>query len=77
MDIRTIIEEELRTANSSSEALSLWNEIAQVFEESGPDGVKEVIANRVKDARKRASKEAKEMTNVAGTVAKPKKKGRK
>jgi hypothetical protein len=55
----------------------LWNEIAQVFEESGPDGVKEVIANRVKDARKRASKEAQEMNNVAGTVAKPKKKGRK
>lgn len=77
MDIRAIIAEELRATKASPETFTLWEEIATEFEDSGPDGVKELITQRVKDARKRAAKEAKEMTDVAGTVAKPKKKGRK
>ncbi len=77
MDIRAIIADELRSANGTPETLALWDEIAATFEDSGPDGVKELISQRVKDARKRAAKEAKEMTEVAGAVAKPKKKRRK
>ena len=77
MDIRAIVAAELRSARASSETLSLWDKIAAIFEDSGPDGVKEIISERLKDARKRASKEAKEMSEAAGTVAKPKKKGRK
>jgi len=78
MDIRAIIAKELRATGASPEKLTLWEEIATEFEGSGPDGVKDLISKRVKDARKRATKEAKEIGEVAATVAKPKKKkGRK
>ena len=77
MDVREIVATELQTAGANKTTLALWDEIAATYEQSTPDGVRELLSEKVKAAKKRATKEAKEMTDVAGTVAKPKKKGRK
>lgn len=77
MDIRGIVAGKLRSMKGTPETIALWDEIAATFEAAGPDGVEELITDRVKEARKRAAREAKEMTDVAGVVAKPKKKRKK
>jgi hypothetical protein len=76
MDVREIVSTELNAMRVDKTTLSLWNDIATTYEQSGPDGVKALLTERVKAVRKSATKEAKEMTAVAGLVSKPKKKRR-
>lgn len=73
MDVREIVSAELKSMGVADTTLSLWDEIAATYEQSGPDGVKALLTEKVKAVRKSASKEAREMTDVAGIVSKPKK----
>jgi hypothetical protein len=80
MDVHEIVHEivrmELKAMNVDEETLSLWDEVAATYEESGPDGVKDLLSDKVKALKKSASKEAREMTDAAGMVSRVRK-GRK
>jgi hypothetical protein len=76
MDVREIITAELKAMNVDETTLSLWDEIAGTYEESGPDGVKALLTEKVKSVKKSAVREAREMTEVAGIISKSKKRGK-
>jgi hypothetical protein len=73
MDVHEIVATELKAQGADEAILSLWDEIAATYEQSGPDGVKALLTEKVKAVKKSAAKEAREMTEVAGIVSKPRK----
>ena len=77
MDIQSIVTRELKAAGADAATLDLWKALSETYEKGGPEAVKEFLAERVKAAKKRASKEAREMIDIAGAVAKGKPSGRK
>lgn len=70
MDVREIVSAELEAMGADADTLSLWTEIAAVYEQSGTDGVKALLTEKVKAMRKSATKDAKEISEVAGIVSK-------
>lgn len=76
MDVHEIVSTELKAMGVDETTLSLWDEIAATYEQSGQDGVKALLTEKVKSVKKSAVKEAREMTEVAGLVPKPRKRGK-
>jgi len=71
MDVREIVATELRSMNADETTLSLWDEISAAYEESGPDGVKALLTEKVKSVKKSAVEAAREITGTPGVVSKP------
>ncbi len=70
MDVREIVSAELEAMGAGREILSLWSEIAAAYEQSGPDGVRDLLTEKVKAMKKSAAREAKEISEAAGVVSK-------
>ena len=71
MDIRGLVEAELRSRKAHRPTLELWGEIIERFERGGPEAVTTLLEGKVGDVKRRANKEEKEIRAVA---KKPKKK---
>lgn len=50
MDLRTVVEEKLREGGASEQAVDLWTEIMDAFEDGGPTAVRKAVEARVSEA---------------------------
>lgn len=71
MDVRSLVEAELRGRKASQQTLELWEEIIDSFEQDCPEAVTTLLEAKVRDVKRRAKKEEAEIRAVA---KKPKKK---
>ena len=71
MDVRGLVEAELRSRKAPRPTLDLWEEIIESFEQGGPEAVTTLLEAKVRDVKRRAKKEEAEIRAVA---RKPKKK---
>ncbi|OLD40787.1 MAG: hypothetical protein AUI21_03540 [Nitrospirae bacterium 13_1_40CM_2_62_10] len=71
MDMRALVEAELRRRKAPRLALDLWGEIILNFVREGPEGVTTVVQSKIRAVKRRAKKEEAEIKKVA---KKPKKK---
>jgi len=71
MDVRGLVEAELRSRKAPRSTLDLWGEIIESFEQGGPEAVTTFLEAKVRDVKRRAKKEEAEIRAVA---KKPKKK---
>ena len=71
MDVRGLVEAELRSRKARRPTLDLWGEIIESFDQGGSEAVTTLLEAKVRDVKRRAKKEEAEIRAVA---KKPKKK---
>ncbi len=71
MDVRGLVEADLRNRKAHRPTLDLWAEIIESFEQGGPEAVTTLLEIKVRDVKRRANKEEAEIRAVA---KKPRKK---
>jgi len=74
MDIFGSVAARLKSEVASETTIALWTELFEAFEEGGPEAVRLLLTEKVRQSRKRADKEVREMRSVAGTVSTTKRK---
>lgn len=70
MNVRGLVEAQLRMSKAPRPALDLWGEISRNFEEGGPEAVTALVEAKIRELKRRAKKEEAEIRAVA---KKPKK----
>lgn len=73
MDVRGLVEAELRRRKAPRPTLELWGEVIESFGEGGPEAVTTLVQAKVREVKIRASKEEAEIRAVS---KKPKKKSK-
>ena len=73
MDVRGLVEAQLRSRKASRPTLELWGEIIESFEQGSAEAVTTLLEAKVRDVKRRANKEEAEIRAVA---KKPKKKSK-
>lgn len=73
MDVRDLVEAELRRLRADRTTLDLWREIIENFDQGGPEAVTTLLETKVNDVKRRAKKEEAEIRAVAKV---PRKKSR-
>lgn len=73
MDVRGLVEAQLRSRKAPRSTLDLWGEIIESFEQGDPEAVTTLLEAKVRDVKRRAKKEEAEIRAVA---KKPRKKSR-
>jgi hypothetical protein len=69
VDIFGSVAARLKSEGASKTTIALWTELYEAFEEGGPEAVRLLLTEKVRQSRKRADKEVRGMRLVAGTVA--------
>lgn len=76
MDVAELVRAELKKRGASEATLRLWNDLVAAYDDGGPTSVKELLQDQVKESRKRATKEIREVRRVVAVAAKPKRRGK-
>lgn len=71
LSLEDIVATTIRDSGSDESTVALWKEIFAAYEYGGPDGIKALIRTKVREAERRAEKEAKASRLVVQVVAKP------
>jgi len=74
MDVRGLVEAELRLRKAPRPTIQLWVEVIEGFEQGGPEAVTALVQAKVREVNRRAKKEEAEIRAVAKKP--PKKKSR-
>ncbi len=73
MALEEVVLRELKSQGASRDALTLWPELWDAFEEGGPEAVRGLLQEKVRLAKRRAERQAREMRSAAAVApAKPK-----
>lgn len=65
MDLEGIVAKDLKENNADEDTIALWGEIYLAFQERGPDAVKTLLTDKVKEIKKRFNRDAKEVKQVS------------
>jgi hypothetical protein len=61
LDVDLLVKAELAKLNAGPETSQLWDAILAAYDNGGPRDVKELLEEKVKDSRRRAGKEVREV----------------
>lgn len=76
MDVADLVKAELTKLNATAETVTLWESLLHAYDKGGPRSVKELLQDQVKESKKRAGKEAREVGKVVAVTTRTKRKGR-
>ena len=71
MDVDLLVKAELAKLNANPETSQLWDAILAAYGNGGPRGVKELLEEKVKDSRRRAGKEVREVGKAVAVATRP------
>jgi hypothetical protein len=66
-----LLKAELAKQKANPDTLQLWEAILGAYDDGGPRAVKVLLEEKVRDSKRRAGKEAREVGKVVAVAARP------
>ena len=71
MDVDQLVKVELAKLNANPDTLQLWEAILGAYDNGGPRDVKALLEEKVRDSKRRAGREAREVGKVVAVAGRP------